>query len=75
MAKLVYWYAECLDDADAYSVIARTKKAACTQRLLLGAKRFAVVEKRTITYRDAFNLFDWCTSESGGRGCGSTSGE
>jgi hypothetical protein len=70
MAKLVYWYAECLDDADAYSVIAKTKKAALAELGNRNAERFGEVEKRTITYRDAFDLFDWCTSEGGGRGCG-----
>ena len=73
MAKLVYWYAECLNDADAYSVIAKTKKAALAELANRNAERFGEVEKRTITYRDAFDLFDWCTSEGGGRGCGAAS--
>jgi hypothetical protein len=75
MASLTYWYCACLDDADAYSIIAKTKKEAVAQRAernrdRLG-DRYAPPEKRVIQYRDAFDLFDWCTGEGGGRSCGS----
>jgi hypothetical protein len=73
MATLTYWYAECLDDADAYSIIAKTKKEAAAQRLERGAERFAQPVKKVLQYRDAFDLFYWSTSEGGGRGCGFSS--
>jgi hypothetical protein len=71
MAILTYWYAACLDDSDAYSIISRTKKDAKEQLELRGADRFGPIEKKTIQYRDAFDLFSWVSSEGGGRGCGS----
>ena len=71
MATLTYWYCECLDDADAYSIITKTKKEAVAQRDRR-EDRYAPPEKRTIQYRDAFDLFDWVTGEGGGRGCGGT---
>jgi hypothetical protein len=37
-----------------------------------GADRFEPPIKKTIHYKDAFDLFEWCTSEGGGRGCGSS---
>jgi hypothetical protein len=71
MAILTYWYAACLDDSDAYSIISRTKKDAKEQLELRGADRFGPIEKKTIQYKDAFDLFSWVSSEGGGRGCGS----
>jgi len=71
MAKLTYWYAERLTDADAYSVITKTKKEATALVAKERPGTYGPVEKRVIQYRDAFDLFDWVTSEHGGRGCGS----
>jgi hypothetical protein len=74
MAQLTYWYCQCLDDSDAYSLVTKTKKEA----LAMLAERsdvadyYAPPEKRTIDYKDAFDLFYWATSEGGGRGCGSS---
>ena len=70
MATLTYWYCACLDDADAYSIAAKTKKEAQAQREERGADRFAAPVKKTLYYKDAFDLFYWTTSEGGGRGCG-----
>jgi hypothetical protein len=70
MATLTYWYCECNDDADAYSIITKTKKEAVTQRELYGKDRFEAPIKKTLFYRDAFDLFNWATGEGGGRGCG-----
>jgi len=74
MASLTYWYCKCLGDSDSYSIIAKTKKAALAKLERAGpnwAEDFAPPEKRVIQYRDAFDLFYWCTSEGGGRSCGS----
>ena len=66
MATLTYWVATRTDDSDAYSIIAKTKKEA--QRQLSEAYgKFDPIEKRTIYYKDAFDLFDQATCEGGGR--------
>lgn len=70
MATLTYWYAQCLDDSECYSIIAKTKKEANAKRAADAAGRYAPVVKRTLEYKDAFDLFYWSTSEGGGRGCG-----
>lgn len=72
MATLTYWYCECLDDADAYSIITKTKKEAKVLRDQRGAERYGEPVRKVLQYRDAFDLFDWATSEGGGRGSGST---
>jgi hypothetical protein len=73
MPSLTYWYCKCLDDSDAYSIVTKTKKAALARlaQLPRWTDDFAPPEKRVIEYRDAFDLFYWCTSEGGGRSCGS----
>jgi hypothetical protein len=70
MATLTYWYSACNDDGDCYSIITKTKKEAVAQRQERGEDRFDAPVKKTITYKDAFDLFAWVTSEGGGRGCG-----
>jgi hypothetical protein len=70
MANLTYWYCECKDDADAYSIITKTKKEALAQREERGTDRFEAPIKKTLFYKDAFDLFNWATGEGGGRGCG-----
>ena len=72
MAKLNYWYCECIGDSDVYSIISKTKKDALAERDERGVENFSPPVKKTIDYKDAFDLFDWVTSEGGGRGCGST---
>ncbi len=71
MATLKYWIAECTNDAECYSIIGKTKKEVWAK--VLGgqsASKYAVPVQKVIEYRDAFDLFDWCTSEGGGRACG-----
>ena len=72
MAKLVYWYAQCLDDAEAYSIVARTKKDAKAQKIQRGADRFGELERKEFEYKNAFDLFEYATGEGGGRGMGTT---
>jgi hypothetical protein len=72
MANLVYWYAQCLDDADAYSIIGKTKKEVKAQLNERGELGYGPIERKVLQYRDAFDLFMWTTSEDGGRGCGMT---
>ena len=70
MANLTYWYCECIGDSDAYSIVAKTKKEAVAQREERGTGSYRDPIKKTLQYRDAFDLFDWSTGEGGGRGCG-----
>lgn len=72
MATLTYWYCECRDDDDAYSIISKTKTDALAQREARGESRFEAPVKKTLHYKDAFDLLDWATGEAGGRGCGTT---
>lgn len=75
MPKLTYWVAQRTDDAECYSLIGKTKKAVQQQLDQIEQEQkdspwkahFGPIEKKTIHYRDAFDLFDWCTSEGGGR--------
>jgi hypothetical protein len=70
MANLTYWYAECIGDSDAYSIVAKTKKEALAQREERGTDSYMEPIKKTLFYKDAFDLFNWATGEGGGRGCG-----
>lgn len=68
MANLTVWMAVQHDDADCYNLIGRTRKAVLEQ---LDARpdsnRYDAPRKVVIQYKDAFDLFDWLTSEAGGR--------
>lgn len=66
--KLTYWYAECLDDNDCYSIRAKTKKEALRQieetnkdyERSIYAPSFGPVEKIILSYEDAFDLMSAC---------------
>ena len=75
MATLTYWHCECVGDAEVYSIIAKTRKEAVAKCIASGnpAGSYRLPVKRSIFYKDAFDLFDWVTSEGGGRGCGDES--
>lgn len=72
MATLTYWVAERTDDAVEYSLIGKTRKA--VQAMLDSGEwdhaTFEPIVKKTIQYKDAFDLFDFVTSEGGGRTAG-----
>ena len=68
MAKLIYWCAECLDDAACYSIIGKTKKEVYRKRKERSADRFGPITKHVIEYQGAFDLFEIATQEGGGRG-------
>lgn len=70
MRKLTYWYCASIDQAECYSIIAKTKREAARMRLVEGADYYELPEKRVLEYRNAYDLFYWATSEAGGRGCG-----
>jgi hypothetical protein len=74
MATLTYWYAQNLSDSDCYSVTAKTKKAAIQKIKDMHWCSFEPVQKRTIQYTDAFDLFAQVSGEGGGASCGTLSG-
>ena len=63
--RLTFWYAECLDDGDCYSIRERTKKEAVRQVELQDPyhSKFGPVEKVVIEYADGFELLDGVASE------------
>ena len=68
MAKLTYWVAECLTDCQSFTLIAKTKKGVQAQLDEMDFPEvFGPIEKATIDYKDAFDLFDQATGENGGR--------
>jgi hypothetical protein len=70
MAKLYYWISEVIGDHKCYSVIGKTKKDVLRQIEGRNPGDFEVPVRRVLEYKDAFDLFDWVTSEAGGRDCG-----
>lgn len=71
MKTFSYWIAECLNDSECYSVIGRTKKEVRTQLDQRSDRdSFGDIKKKSIKYTDVFDLFEWVTSEGGGRNCG-----
>ncbi len=76
MATLKYWVAEETQDSVCYSIIAKTKKEVVRLVGLTGSpQRYNTPVQREIYYKDAFDLFDWVTSEGGGRACGQQVGK
>ena len=64
--KLTYWYAECLDDSDAYAVRAKTKKAAMADKFSRhNPEKYGPVIKVTVEYDNAFDLMEKCSDEFG----------
>ena len=69
--KLVYWYSQCLNDSDCYSIVGRTKKSVLEQLVKhWNPDSYGPIEKRTIYYKDSFELFEMLTGEGGSRGWG-----
>lgn len=62
--KVTYWFAECLEDSNVYSIRERLKK---TAKELKDARpeRFGPLVKVTVEYRDAFDLMSQATGEGG----------
>ena len=77
MAKLTFWIAEQHDDSDCYNLVARTRKDLIAKvRDYTGKDQYPTnahqgrhdaPKKVVVEYKDAFDLFDLLTSESGGR--------
>jgi hypothetical protein len=70
MATLTYWKCKNLEDAECYSIRARTKREAAARRVEDGeehARRFSHPYKVVIEYADAFDLADQLVGWEGGR--------
>ena len=73
--KLIYWYAECLDDGDCYSIRTKTKRDCKEIREELGEERYAPPVKVVIEYADGFDLMEQLSDESGNPGEATARGE
>ena len=70
MPKLTYWYAQCKEDSEHFSIVTKTKKACEARRKELSEDSYAPPVKRIFEYRDAFDLFEFASGPDGGRGMG-----
>tara|TARA_R110002049_G_scaffold36683_1_gene116648 strand:+ start:274 stop:516 length:243 start_codon:yes stop_codon:yes gene_type:complete len=62
--KLTYWYAECLNDSDCYSIREKTKSAAIAEKAsLYNPEGYGPVIKVTVEYDNAFDLMEKCSDE------------
>ena len=68
MATLTYWVATIQREHDAYSIIAKTKKE-CVAKVSAqyNPEDYLAPVKKTVFYKDAFDLYDQATGEGGGR--------
>ena len=61
--KLTYWYSQCPNDSDVYSVRARTKKQAILDIAQMEQPGWPAPKKVTVQYHDAFSFLQECSSE------------
>lgn len=64
--KLYVWIATQDTDSECYNIVTRTKKEALDKIKNHGGE-FSAPVRMVIEYKDAFDLFERCTSEAGGR--------
>jgi hypothetical protein len=71
MARLIIWIAAQNQDSGAYNLISKTKKGLLDKisesKISSPHMIFEEPKKTVIQYKDAFDLFDQCTGEGGGR--------
>ena len=68
MATLNYWIAVS-NAHECYSLIGKTRKEILSHRDYR-PNEYEIPVKKSIYYKDAFDLFHWATSEAGGRNMG-----
>jgi hypothetical protein len=68
MATLNYWIAVS-NDSECYSLIGKTKKEILAHPDYRPSE-YETPIKKSFYYKDAFDLFDFATSEGGGRNMG-----
>jgi hypothetical protein len=66
--KLVIWRILKTDDAECYSIISKTKKGALEQYKQNSAGFDFELEQIEFEFESSFDLFDFATTEFGGRG-------
>ena len=67
MAKLKIWIASQSEDSSCYNLISKTKKDLLIQIKKHDHIKYNTIGLYEIFYNNAFDLFDYVTSESGGR--------
>jgi len=67
MAKLKIWIAKQTEDGTCYNLIGKTKKEVSEKIKFHAHIKFDTIGRYEVSYKDAFDLFDWATSEAGGR--------
>jgi len=63
--KVVYWYAQCLDDHECYSVRERTKRAALAAVEACDVYRYGPVVKVEVEYSSGLDLLKYVCGEFG----------
>ena len=68
MPKLTVWIATQNEDSQCYNIIGKTKKSVLEKIAGLASRdSYETPKKVEIFYNDAFDLFEYVTSEGGGR--------
>jgi len=65
--KIKLWIATQEQNSSHYNLIAKTKKELLQQMAKYSHVRYDEIAQVESTFRDAFDMFEWVTSESGGR--------
>jgi hypothetical protein len=65
--KIKLWIATQEQDSSCYNLIAKTKKELLQQIEKHSHVRYCEIAQVESNFRDAFDMFDWVTSENGGR--------
>lgn len=67
MARLKLWIAKQDSDSACYNLLSKTRKGLLAQIKQQSHVTYHTIERVQITYKDAFDLFEWVTGEGGGR--------
>lgn len=71
--KLTYWVAQWWGIDPGHDIIDKTKRGAQEQVAAAKIAGYSPVTKRTIEFKDSFDLFQQATAPEGGRGMGEQS--
>ena len=61
--RLTYWYSQCPDDSDVYSIREKTKREALAQIAIRGDTDWPKPVKVSLQYIDSFDLLEACSNE------------
>ena len=65
--KLKLWIATQNEDSSCYNLIAKTKKELLKKIAANSHTQYDEIAQVEATFKDAFDMVDWVTGESGGR--------